>query len=342
MNQASEIERTPTGASTRLSPLLPGVALCAAIAAFSVGLRNLSGWAALSPMILSIIVGILIQNLVGSPAQVLPGIAFAMKRILRLGIILLGLQITLEQIVKLGASALAVIALTLVATFVAIRYAGRLMGVDRALTDLIAAGTAVCGASAVIAANTVAAGKDEDVAYAVASVTILGSASMLIYPLLAVPLGLDDFGYGLWTGATVHEVAQVTAASFQHSDAAGQSGTVAKLTRVVMLAPLVFAMALLKGRVQGESTKARTPMPWFVLGFVALVLANSALDLPQTFHVSVALVATFLLSMALAAMGLQTDIGKLRARGLRPLLLGVFGWVFIATFGFSMVTLWGY
>ncbi|WP_274626272.1 YeiH family protein [Arvimicrobium flavum] len=341
MSQQSEVRDAPIGL-VRQFPLLPGIVLATTIAAACLTFRSLSGISSLSPMILAIVVGIAVQNLWGAPASALPGIAFSAKRLLRLGIVLLGLQLTLTQVLSLGGGAVAILAATLLATFFAIRLAGRALGVDRALTDLIAAGTAVCGASAVVAANTVSRGSDEDVAYAIACVSILGSISMFVYPLLAQPLGLDDVGFGLWVGATVHEVAQVAAAAFQHSDAAGQYGTVSKLTRVVMLAPLVLGMAVFAtSRGEGEA-RAETPVPWFVLGFVCMVIVNSAVELPAIVAENVGLVTNFLLASALAAIGLQINAGRLRAKGAKPLLLGVFGWLFIAVFGLAALKLFGY
>lgn len=322
--------------------LLPGLCLTAAIATTAIVIRDLTGWMALSPLIVSILIGILIRNALPVPAAAEPGIGFSLRRILRLGIVLLGLQVTFTQILSLGGAGLAMVALTLVASFLAIRIVGRAMGVEQELTDLIAAGTSVCGASAVIAANTVVRGKQEHVAYAVACVTLFGSLSMLIYPLLAAPLGLDARGYGLWTGATIHEVAQVVAAAFQGGDIAGQFGTISKLARVVMLAPLVMALAFaLRSGAEG-SAKASAPMPWFVLGFIGMMLVNSAITIPQDAgHILVTL-TNFLLSMALAAMGLQTDVRKLRAEGWRPLALGAFGWLFIAAFGYAMLRLFAF
>ncbi|TCV74582.1 putative integral membrane protein (TIGR00698 family) [Neorhizobium sp. R1-B] len=325
-----------------VAPVLPGLVLTAAIAATAIAIRNLTGWMALSPLILSILIGILIRNGATVPAATQAGITFSLKRILRFGIILLGLQVTAAQILSLGGGGLAMVALTLAATFVAIRIAGRMMGVDRSLTDLIAAGTSVCGASAVIAANTVIRGKQEHVAYAVACVTLFGSLSMLVYPLLAAPLGLDARGFGLWTGTTIHEVAQVVAAAFQGGDVAGQFGTISKLARVVMLAPLVMTLALAMRSGPAGAAKGAIPMPWFVLGFVGMMLFNSAVPIPAGISQALATATAFLLSMALAAMGLHTDIGNLKAEGWRPLALGAFGWLFIAIFGYAMLKLFAF
>lgn len=325
-----------------LKPLIPGLALTAAIAAAALTIRSATGWMALSPLILSIILGMAIRNTVTLPQRFEPGIQFSLKRILRAGIILLGMQVTATQILSLGGAALVLVALTLVATFLAIRLTGRLMGVDRQLTDLIAAGTSVCGASAVIAANTVVRGKEEHVAYAVACVTLFGSISMIAYPLLAAPLGLDERAYGLWSGATIHEVAQVVAASFQAGDVAGQFGTISKLARVVLLAPLVLTLALAMRSTSSKGRRVSAPIPCFVLGFVAMMLVNSVVSIPADVSRNIVMLTNFFLSMALAAMGLQANIGKLRAEGWRPLALGAFGWIFIAAFGYAALKLLGF
>jgi Predicted membrane protein len=345
MKPAASVTEQQTSFGSRqlsLPPVLPGILLTAAIALAALTIRSLTGLAALSPLIVSIILGMAVRNLVSLPTAVDAGITFSLKRILRVGIVLLGLQVTAMQILSLGGAGLVMVALTLVSTFVAIRIVGRLMGVDRSLTDLIAAGTSVCGASAIIAANTVVRGREEHVAYAVACVTLFGSLAMLTYPLLAAPLGLDARGYGLWSGVTIHEVAQVVAASFQGGEVSGQFGTISKLARVVMLAPLIMTLALAMRSGSGEGARASAPMPWFVFGFIGMMLLNSAIIIPADVTAKIVVLTNFLLAMALAAMGLQANIGKLRAEGWRPLALGAFGWLFIATFGLVMLKLFGF
>ena len=322
--------------------LLPGLALTGAIAAGAMLFRAVSGLQTLSPLILSIVIGMIIGNLCQPAAICRPGMTFSLKRLLRFGIILLGLQITVSQLMSLGLPGVAVVAATLAASFTAVMIAGRLLGVDRGLTGLIAAGTSVCGASAVIAANAAVRGRDEDVAYAVACVTIFGSISMLIYPLLMAPLHLDATAYGLWSGATIHEVAQVVAATFQAGTLAGEFGTIGKLARVMLLAPLVLMLALTLFRQPSGQKAGAAPFPWFVIGFLLMVIVNSAVSLPPLFSQIASQVATFLLASGLAAMGLQTQVRQLAARGLRPLALGAFGWLFISVFGYMMVKLTGF
>jgi uncharacterized integral membrane protein (TIGR00698 family) len=320
--------------------LLPGIGLVALIAAAGLFLRSLSGMAALSPMILSILLGIMVQNLVGTPRWAKAGVVFSIKKLLRLAIILLGFQVTAQQIASVGLTGLAIIVTVLVSTFIATKYLGRLLGVDRRLAELIAAGTSICGASAVLATNTVTEAPDEDVAYAVACVTIFGSIAMLAYPVLGALLHLPARAYGLWAGASIHEVAQVVAASFQASPEAGDFGTIAKLSRVTLLAPVVGMLALLAARRRrGEPTRPRIapPLPYFVLGFIAVILLNSLIEIPTFAKGSIVLATSFLLSMALAAMGLETDIAQLRAKGFRPLLLGAGSSLFIAGLSLMLI-----
>ena len=339
---AQDANRTSPLAARNL-PLLPGLALTGAIAGTALALREIPYIGLASPMILAIGIGIAIQNTSGTPAAAKAGITFSMRSILRFAIILLGLQLTAAQLLEVGGISFAVIAATLVATFIFTTWLGRAMGIDRRLVELIAAGTSICGASAVIATNTVTRAPDEDVAYAVACVTIFGSIAMFVYPLLGSVLQLDPHHFGLWAGASIHEIAQVVAATFQQSRDAGEFGTVAKLARVMMLAPVVITLGLLTTRraraIGAESGSAKVPMPWFAFGFVAMVILNSLVDVPHAAMSVIIPITNFLLTMALAAMGLETNIQKLRAKGLRPLLLGAAAFLFIAGFSLMLVKL---
>jgi uncharacterized integral membrane protein (TIGR00698 family) len=335
-----------TPVARRALTVLPGLLMSAVVAAAAYGLRELPGMTTFSPLILAILIGTAFHNFVGTPAIAKTGVAFSMRRLLRFGIILLGFQLTASQIVEVGQRGFLIIAATLAATFVFTVGMGRILGVDRKLAQLIAAGTSICGASAVIATNTVTNGDDADVAYAVACVTIFGSVAMFAYPLLPTLLHLDPHAYGLWTGASVHEIAQVVAAAFQYGKTAGEFGTIAKLSRVMLLAPVVIVLGWMASRTTAPRATtvtgaSRPPMPWFVLGFVAVVGLNSVITIPAAERASIAAITTFLLSLALAAMGLETDIRKLKARGMRPALLGALAFLFIASFSLALIKLWG-
>ena len=319
--------------------VLPGLALTCAIAGAAYTVRRIPGMDSFSPMIIAILLGMALHNTVGTPALARAGVVFSLKRLLRLAIILLGLQLTAQQVAAVGATGMAIIVVTLLSTFLVTKALGRLFGVERGLAELIAAGTSICGASAVIATNTVTCAADEDVAYAVACVTVFGSLSMFLYPALPGLLHLDAHHFGLWSGASIHEVAQVVAAAFQDGRDAGEFGTIAKLSRVMLLAPLVLGLGFFAARRGRDQVQARAPLPWFVFGFIALIGVNSLGVVPAEAKQVLVPATTFLLTVALAAMGLETDFRKLRARGLRPLALGAASWVFISGFSLALIEL---
>ena len=315
---------------------LPGVALTFAIAVLAYFLRMIPGVATFSALILAILIGIAFHNLVGAPAICKSGIKFSMRRILRFAIILYGLQLTLTQVASVGVVGFLAVSATLAATFLFTVQAGKLIGVEPKLAELLGAGTAVCGAAAVVATNTVTEGSEEDVAYGVACVTAFGTIAMFLYPLLPQLLNLDARGYGLWSGSSIHEVAQVVAASLQNGQVSGDFALIAKLTRVALLAPLVLSLGFLRARRQGDN-RASAPAPWFVFGFLAVVVVNSLVTIPVELKAGLIQATPFLLAMATAAMGLETDIRKLMAKGVRPFLLGGMAWVFVGTLALVLV-----
>lgn len=325
----------------------PGLVLAGAVAAAAFAARHALGVAALSPalspMILAIALGVGVRAAAGMPAPARPGVGLAARRLLRLAVVLLGTQVTLAQVGAIGGGGVAVLAAALGGTFLFTLWLGRALRVGQGVGMLIAAGTAICGASAVAAVRAVTRADDADVAYAVACVTLFGTLAMVLLPLAAGGLGLDPAAYGLWVGASVHEVAQVVAAAYQHGAEAGEIGTVAKLARVVMLAPVVMALGLWLARRGGaggdgaEGEAGRPPFPWFVAGFAGLVLVNSLFPLPAAVTAAAGLASAVLLTVALGALGLETDLRALKARGLRPLVLAAAAWLFIAGFSFALV-----
>ena len=324
-----------------LARTLPGILLTAIIAVVATALHHIPVLGSFSSLILSILIGVAFHNFVGTPRRAKAGVTFSLRRILRAAIVLLGLQLTVTQIATVGVAGVAGTVLTLGATFLFTLWAGKRLGVDRALSTLIATGTSICGASAVVAANAVVEGGDEDVAYAIATVTVFGSLSMVLFPALDSVLHLAPHVYGLWSGASIHEIAQVVAAAFQEGQDAGHFGTNVKLTRVLMLAPVVLLLAWFWDRGRGKSGGGRRKgtTPWFAFGFLLMVGVNSFMPISGAVHEGAAEITTFMLAMALAAMGLETDIARLRAKGLRPLALGASAWVFITTFGLAMAML---
>lgn len=335
---------SPSPAGNRWQALLPGLALGGAVTAAAFLLRSLElpGLTRISPLMLAIMIGMLVRNTLGRPEAARAGLAFSLRGPLRLGIILLGLQVTLAEILGIGWSGLLILAFALLSTYLFTLWLGGRLGVAPGLATLIAAGTGVCGASAIVAANTVVRDGDESIAYALATVTLFGTIAMFSYPLIGAALHMPTEVYGLWSGASVHEVAQVVAAGFARGQAEGEFATVAKLARVLMLAPLVIGMGLWAARqTQGGSRTGSPPIPWFVFGFLALVLLSDTGWIDPQLRSYANLATQILLTFALAAVGLETDIRRLIAQGWQPLLLGALATVYIALSALLLALLWG-
>lgn len=324
---------------------LPGLVLVGTITAAAYGLRSLPGLSDLSPIILGVLIGVLLGNIAPLQRQFEAGVALSGKGLLRAAVAMLGLQVTIGQLLGIGAWGLFSAAFVLFVTFFATLAIGRAMNISPQLTILIASGTSVCGAAAVAGANSAIRASDEDVTYAIGCITLFGTIAMFAYPAIGHFLGLEARQYGLWIGLSVHEVAQVVGAGFQGGDQAGQTAVIAKLARVLLLAVLVFGLALhFSPRPNnGQVREATRPplVPIFIIAFLALCVANSTGIVPETLRSTLIEITPVMLTAALAALGLGTHFGRLRQLGLKPLalcaiatgLIAVLSLILVADFG---------
>lgn len=316
-----------------------GVLLVTTIALIAYLLRNLPYLSAVSPLIIAVILGAIWRNTIGANAWAHDGIKFAMRPLLRLAIVLLGFQITLVQLSSIGTARLVLTIAIVAFTFVVTRWIGRRLGVDAKLAELIAAGTSICGASAILATNTVTKASDSDVTYAVSCITLFGTISMLLYPFAIHLLALGPESYGIWVGASVHEVGQVVAASSQGGQPAADAAVITKLARVLALGPLILLLGVFAKRKAATATLAgeAAPVPWFILGFCIAIVLASVIDIPQPLKASLSFSATFLLTIALAAIGLETRFSELLARGIRPLILAALSTIVIMLLSYGLL-----
>lgn len=310
--------------------LVPGLALGAGAVALAVGVHLAVG--VLSPLVLSVAFGAVVANTVGVPMACRPGVQFAARRLLRLGVVLLGFRLSFQDVGTLGVPGLAVVAGTVGATFLGTRWAGRRLGVSDAMSLLVATGFAICGASAIAAVERIADADDEEVAFAVALVTLCGTLSIVVLPPVGHLLGLGGIRYGNWVGASVHDIGQVVAAATPGGAAAVDAAVVVKLTRVLLLAPLV---AVLSRRGRGPSAAAADggsvpPVPVFVAGFVAAVAIRSTGRLSSDVLGAIGWLQTALLGVALFGLGCGVVVARLRRLGGRPFVLGMVSWVLVA------------
>ena len=323
----------------RLRTVAPGLLLCLAVAWVSILIRNATGIAALNPVVLALVFGIGFGAAVGRPAALKPGIGYAVKPLLRAAIVLLGLQVTLGQLAGLGVGALVLALLVVALTLPFTIWLGRILGVEPALAQLIGTGTAICGASAIVAANQVARGRDEDVTYALAVITLCGTAALILFPLLGELMGMSARSYGIWAGAAIHEVVQAVGAAAAGGPDAAQSGTVMKLARVFLLAPAVVALGWWVARGAADTAKVKAPVPWFAFGFLALVVLGSTGLVPRAAVDASRFLVPLMLAASVAALGISTDLKALRQRGAAPLLLGVASTFFISLLALAGVAL---
>lgn len=301
--------------------IIPGFIFSSVIAFLAIFLSSLEiikSTVNFSPLIIAIILGLVIGNLIKIPETLKPGINFSLKKILRIAIIFLGFRLTFQNILEVGVEGLIVDTFMLVSSFIlGVWVSQRFFGLDQQMSYLIASGSSICGASAVLATVPVIKGQMHQAAMAVATVTVFGTVAMFLYPAVykaGLLLSLDDITYGIFTGATVHEVAQVVAAGFAVSEQAGNTATIAKLTRVMMLAPLLIFLSFYlakKHSTHGVNLR-EIPIPWFVFGFIAMVGVNSLNVIPKDMVTKINTIDTFLLTVSMAALGIETNIEKMK------------------------------
>jgi uncharacterized integral membrane protein (TIGR00698 family) len=317
-----------------LRALAPGLALAAGLAVIAYGISHAEP--RVSALVAALLLGMLVSNLLGGRAAMAPGARFAARRVLRVGIALLGLRISLDLIGEVGWRGVVVAVAAVGCTVPATVWLGRRLGVSPALSLLIGAGCGICGAAAVVAMEPVAEAKDEEAGFALATVTALGTIAMLALPVLGTrALGLSDEDFGLWAGGSVHEVAQVVGAAGGVSAAALAVATIVKLTRVVLLVPVIVVTAVIKGRAGG---KRGNPVPLFVALFLVAVAIRSTGVLSDSLVGHATDVDTALLACAMAGLGLTIDVGQLRRLGGRPLVLGAASSTLLAVVILGLVT----
>jgi uncharacterized integral membrane protein (TIGR00698 family) len=314
-----------------LAALLGGASLLLSDAPF---VRDVLHWNAL---LIVILLGMAWKSLVPVPASAAPGIRFAQRPVLRWAVAGLGFRLSLIELWRIGAPALVVVT---VSTFAALWFGwwiARRFGVDEKLGILLGVGGAICGASAVVAADSVVQAERRDAALALGVITLLGTIGILVYPPLHGALRLGDFVYGVWDGASLHEMAQVVAAAFGVSEEAARVATVVKLTRIALLAPVVFYLAWsLRRRHRAVGQAHVAPVPWFLALFVVFAAVNSTGWLPTRVADAIRRVDLWLLAVGMAGVGLQTGLADIRSAGWKPVLVGALQWVFLATLSLGL------
>jgi len=269
-----------------------------------------------------------------------PGLRFASRQLLRIGIVLLGLKLSLVDIAELGWVSIVTTIAVVVLTFVGTIGLGRAFGLPGHQPILVASGFSICGASAIGAMGAAVRARDEEQAVPVALVTLCGTVAIAVLPALWHPLGLSAAGFGHWVGADVHDVGQVIATAQIAGTTALAVAVVVKLTRVLMLAPMVAITVAVERRRATDATSQRPAIvPLFVAGFLAAVVLNTLVPLPEWMLVGADWLQTALLAMALFALGASIRFAELAGTGWRALVVGLTSWALIAVLAYGAVLL---
>ena len=324
--------------TTWVRGMFPGVLACAVVAAASTFLSEHYG----APVMLFALLLGMAMNFLSGEGPCKPGIEFTARELLRLGVALLGLRITVGQIAELGWQPVAIVVVTVVLTIAVSMLAARLMGFQTLFGLLSGGATAICGASAALALAAALPHhplKERATLFTVVGVSALSTLAMIVYPMIANAIGLDARASGVFLGATIHDVAQVVGAGYSMSKETGDVATFVKLMRVAMLVPvIVFAVMFSRGRNVGEASGPRPPLlPWFAVAFALLVAINSTGWLPAFVPKAGSDFSRWCLVAAIAGIGMKTQLKELVDVGIKPVLLMVGETVFLAVLALALL-----
>ncbi|MEO5618020.1 MAG: putative sulfate exporter family transporter [Candidatus Eisenbacteria bacterium] len=335
---------TPAPRHAGVAAVVPGLLLTALLATGGFLLADIP-WVKthlhLSALLLVILLGMALKSFLPIPAAAEAGVRLAQRPVLRWAVAGLGFRLSLGELWRIGVPALGVVVISTLAALVFGWCIAERLGVGRKLGLLLGVGGAICGASAVVAADSVVQGEKRDSALALGIITLLGTIGIVIYPVIGRLLGMSEFIYGVWDGASLHEMAQVVAAGFGMSDEAARVATVVKLARITLLAPVVFWLAWSLRRQAAATAGAVpvakvSPVPWFLVLFLIFALINSIGVIPAPLLDVIRRADLWLLCVGMAGVGLQTGFGDLRDAGWAPVLAGVAQWLFLAVTSYGL------
>ena len=319
----------------KVMELLPGFGLALVIAAAAKFIESLLPIHLIGASVIALFMGMLINKVKKPSEGVKKGLKFTSKKVLKFAIILLGASLSIGTILEVGKMSLMVMCFTLLTCFGGGYFVGKALGLNWKLSNLISAGTGICGGSAIAAIAPVIDAEDSDIAYAMSATFLFDMAMILLFPIMGRALGLSDVAYGLWAGTAVNDTSSVVAAGYAFSEAAGDFATMVKLTRTLSIIPTVVIFALINVHLKkkealaagesadvGVNVKFRSLFPWFIAGFLALALVNSFGMIPAGLSAGAKSLSKFLMVAALAAIGLNTSYEDMAKSGMQPMLHG--------------------
>jgi uncharacterized integral membrane protein (TIGR00698 family) len=313
---------------SRVKKYLSGIMLSGGIAAMAYIISLYLPSGILGETLIALLLGMLLNPLVCRYEVFGPGINWTSKKILRAGIIIAGITLSFPQVIKAGKYALLLMLFTLATSFGVGYVCKKIFKINWKLAGLLSVSTAICGGTAVATVGPTIRAKNRDIAYAISATFIFDIITVIAFPWIGRLLGLGDTGYGLWIGTAVNDTSSVVAAGYAFSDAAGLLATIVKLTRTLFIVPVVLVFSWIYAKKETPSQTAakvdiRKIFPWFILGFLAVVGIRSTGFVPDTIVAAMSFLSKFFLSMALAAIGLNTSLKEVAGVGIKPMIAGV-------------------
>ena len=319
----------------KIIKLFPGIILSVAIAAVACFIESLLPIHVVGSAVIAMFIGMALNYFLRSTKIFSSGIKFTSKKVLKFAIILLGLSLNIKTILTIGRMSLTVMIFTLLTCFGGGYFIGRALGLNWKLSNLISAGTGICGGSAIAAISTTIDADDNDVAYAMSATFLFDMAMIILFPIMGHALGMSDQAFGIWAGTAVNDTSSVVATGYAFSEGAGDFATMVKLTRTLAIIPTVITFAFIQLRLKrrealanaesGEikaNFKIRKIFPWFILGFVAMSIVASIFTIPTEIGAATKDTSKFLMVCALSAIGLNTSFSSMKKAGIRPMIHG--------------------
>ncbi|WP_414054770.1 YeiH family protein [Macrococcus equi] len=314
-----------------------GIIFCAMIAS----LATLFGHfiPVIGGIIFSIILGIVINNTVRVPEVMHTGIKFSSKKILQYAIIIMGFTLNLRVVADMGISSLPITLITISAALLTSILLGKLLGVSENIRTLIGVGTAICGGSAIAAASPIIDAKEDEVAFSLSTIFLFNIIAVFLFPVMGHAFGLSAIGFGYFAGTAINDTSSVVAAGYAYSEQAGDTATIVKLVRALMIIPVcLLLVGIQMSRKQKTSFNFKKVFPWFILYFFMASILTTLFNIPTEIIGYIKLISTFMISIAMAGIGLSVDIKKFISIGPRPVVLGAGVWFVVA--GLSLVLQW--
>ena len=308
-----------------------GVTICFSVAGLSVFVEKLIPGELLGASIIALFMGTMINSFF-HPSWMKPALKFTSKKVLKVAIVLLGASLSINTIMSVGKMTFFVMIFTFAMCFGGGYFVRKLFGLNWKLSNLISAGTGICGGSAIAAIAPVIDAEDKDIAFAMSSTFLFDMVMVALYPLMGKALGMSDIAYGIWAGTSVNDTASVVASGYAFSEIAGDFATMVKLTRTIAIIPTVLVFAYIGTRIKqkqlkeashGQKVNLMKIIPWFIGGFLLLAVLNSVGCIPVSVSGIIKDTSKFLMVTALAAIGLGTSITDFKKAGLKPMFYGI-------------------